>query len=174
MPRPKYEHPGGLFDHPAQLLTITGILLALGWIGFVGNLHLHEMILGVVVVALCTAFCALIYSCESLPLAIRVRDLLKIWRVPLDIAKDTVIVTRALVADLFTGKRAGSFYRVCGFRSSRRDPVIVGRSALAVMYSTMSPNVIVIGIDASQSKMLFHQISRAEVSNLARSLGAEK
>src|SRR5579875_700554 len=100
MPRPKYEHPGGLFDHPAQLLTITAILLALGWIWFVGTVHLHEMLVGAVVVALCTAFCGLIYKCESLPLDLRLRDVMQVWRVPLEIIKDTIIVTRVLLCDL--------------------------------------------------------------------------
>lgn len=174
MPRPKYEHPGGLFDHPTQLLTLTGFLLALGWIGFVGSVHLHEMIVGVAVVALSTAFCRLIFSAETLPLALHLRDVLQVWRVPLDIAKDTLLVTRVLFADLFTGRRAGSFYRACGFRTSLRDPVLVGRSALATMYATMSPNMIVIGIDAARSQMLFHQIARDDLSELTRSLGAQQ
>lgn len=172
MPRPKYEHPGGLFDHPGKLLTITGVLLALGWICFVGSLHFHEMLVGAVVVVLCTSFCWLIFSSETLPLAVRMRDVLQVWRVPWEIVKDTIIVTRVLFADLFAGKPAPSLYRACGFRTSQRDPVLVERSALAVMYATMSPNMIVIGIDPAQSKMLFHQISRDTLSDLTRKLGA--
>lgn len=172
MPRRRREHPGGLFDRPAQLLSITAVLLAIGWIWFVGNIHLHEMMVGAVVVTLCTAFCGLIFSSERLPFDLHVRDLLQIWRVPREIAKDTIIVLGVLFADLFLGKSAPSLYRVSGFRAGKRDPYIVGRSTLAVMYSTMSPNMIVIGIDAAQGHMLFHQIKRDDVAASARALGA--
>ncbi len=147
MPRRRKERPGGLFDRPVQLLTITFLVLAIGWIYFVGSVHLHEMMLGAVVVALSTAFCWLIFKSQTLPFDVRGRDLLQVWRVPGEIVKDSISLIAALLRDLFGGERIGSFYRVCGFKSSKRDPILVGRSALAVMYSTMSPNMIVIGID---------------------------
>lgn len=172
MARPGHEHPGGLFDRPVQLLAITAVLLTIGWIWFVGSVHLHEVIVGAVVVALSTAFCGLIYKSETLPFDLHLRDVVQAWRIPMDIAKDCVIITAVLFADLFLGRRAGSFYRVCGFRSSRRDPILVGRSALAITYTTMSPNMIVIGIDVAQSHMLFHQVQRDEVPRMTRLLGA--
>jgi multisubunit Na+/H+ antiporter MnhE subunit len=171
MARRKRERPGGLFDRPAQLLTVTGVLLAISWICFVGSVHLHEMIVGAVVVALCTAFCALIYSSATLPLDFHLRDVLQIWRVPQAIFSDAVVVTVALLRDLSGGRPVGSLYRVCGFGTSTRDPILVGRGALATMYTTMSPNTIVIGIDASQSHLLFHQVERAPVPELIRQLG---
>ena len=173
MARRRREHSGGIFDRPAQLLTASAVLLAIGWIWFVGNLHLHEMLLGAVVVALCTAFCHLIYKSSSLSVDFRLRDVLEIWRVPREIVKDTGILIGLLFEDLFRGRPVGSFYRVCGFRTSRRDPILIGRSALAIAYTTMSPNMIVLGIDPSQNHMLFHQVQRDSVSTLTRNLGAE-
>lgn len=172
MPRRRKPRPGGLFDRPVQLFALTGVILAIGWIAFVGSVHLHEMIVGAVVVALSTAFCGLIYRAEKLPFDVHLRDLAQAWRVPREIAVDTGVVLRVLLADLFLGRRAASLYRVCGFHGGKHDPYIVGRSALAVMYPTMSPNMIVIGIDVAQSHMLFHQIKRDDVAASARALGA--
>lgn len=172
MPRRRRDRPGGLFDKPFQLLSITCIILAVGWIYFVGNLHLHEMILGAAVVALSTSFCTLIYKSETLPFDLRLRDVLQAWRIPGEILKDSIAVIGVLFCDLFLGKRAGSFYRASGFRGGKHDPLIVGRSALAVMYGTMSPNMIIIGIDTSQSHMLFHQIKKDDLPKLVRELGA--
>ena len=172
MSRAKREHAGGLFDKPVHLLSFTAALLAIGWIVFVGSVHLHEMILGAVIVAMCTAFCGQIFSSATLPLDLRWRDLAQIWRVPGAVIKDFGVLTVVLLRDLFGGRRAESLYGVCGFRSSRRDPVLIARSALAITYTTVSPNMIVIGIDPAQSHMLFHQVGRDPVSKMTRALGA--
>lgn len=172
MTRHKHERAGGMFDRPWLLLTTTAGVLALSWILFVGSLHLHEMLVGLVVVALSTSFCARIYRSEKLPFAPRLRDLAQAWRIPHDIVRDTGILLSVLFRDLFLGEPAASLYRVCGFQASRRDPVIVAREALATAYTTMSPNMIVIGIDCTQGHLLFHQIRRDEVPQLARNLGA--
>lgn len=172
MPRHGRVHRGGVFDHPALLLTCIAITLFVGWVWLVANLHLHEVIVGVVVVALSTAFCALVFRSSTLPLELRWRDILAVRHVPSEIARDTSSVIAILFRDLFRGQPAGSFYRVAGFQASRRDPVLVARAALAVTYTTLSPNMIVIGIDPEQGHMLFHQLQRDSVPTSTRSLGA--
>ena len=156
----------------ASDLCAVAAVLFFGWVWLVASFKPHEMIVGAVVVAISTAFCGLLFSTSGLPLQVQWRDLLLFWRVPLAIVQDTGVLIAVLFADLFRGRPAGSFYCVCGFKSSRRDPVIVGRMALAVMYTTMSPNTIVIGVDPTQSHMLFHQLQRGVVPRLTQMLGA--
>lgn len=67
MPRHGHVRPGGFFDRPVQLLTGIAVTLLLGWVWLVASLHLHEMIVGVMVVALSTAFCALVLRSATLP-----------------------------------------------------------------------------------------------------------
>jgi hypothetical protein len=43
---------------------------------------------------------------------------------------------------------------------------------LATLYTTTSPNSIVIGIDFNQNRMLFHQLQRSTFPKAAKSLGA--
>jgi hypothetical protein len=82
-------------------------------------------------------------------------------------------ITIVFLKDLLNLKRAGSFYRVCGFQSSKRDPRIRAREVLATVYTTTAPNFIVIGIDPELSRMLFHQIERSSVPKMTQSLGAQ-
>ena len=165
-------HVDGMFHQRGQVLTAVATLLAAGWILLVGSLELHELIVGLAVVALCTAFCALVLRSSTLSLRLQWSDICQVRRIPAEIAKDTVVVLRVLFADVVRGRPAGSFYRVCGFQSSLHDPVLIARSALAVTYSTISPNMIVLGIDPTQSHMLFHQLQRDEVAATSRALGA--
>lgn len=152
-------------------LCATATLLAVGWIGFVGSLHLHEMLLGAVVVALCTAFCWLVYNSETLPFGVRLRDLAQGRSIPWSIVARCSQITWILLKDL-AGQRTESYYRVCGFRCAPRNPIGVERAVLVVSFCTVAPNFIVIGIDPHQNHMLFHQIERTEVPAMARALGA--
>jgi hypothetical protein len=78
-----------------------------------------------------------------------------------------------LVKDLLGVKRAESFYRVSGFKTSKSNPLLVARRVLATFYTTMAPNFIVIGIDFRQSRMLFHQLQRSSVPQMTKALGAQ-
>lgn len=163
-----------MFDRPGRLLTGAASSVLLLWIVFTAGLKLQEMIIGVVSTGLTVAFFANLLRTEKLSIDLHARDLGQAWRLPGLILKDCWIVTVVLFRDLFGMERAGSYYRACGFRSSRRDPVLIGRSALATTYATTSPNMMVIGIDPKQSLMLFHQLQRDDVSDLARALGAQQ
>jgi hypothetical protein len=88
------------------------------------------------------------------------------------LSKDFEIIV-ILLKDLLGIRRAGSFYRVCGFKTSKSDPQLVARRILATFYTTMAPNFIVIGIDFRQSRMLFHQLERSSVSQMTKALGAQ-
>ena len=168
----RQQHAAGVFERPVPLLCGTAAVMALGWIGFVGSVHLHEMIVGAVVVALSTAFFQLVYRSETLPLALRPRDLVQCWRIPWYVLSGSSEIVWLLMKDL-SGSPVDSLYRVCGFRTGMRDPVAVERSALAVAFTTTAPNFIVIGIDPHQNHMLFHQIQRSEIPKMTQALGAE-
>jgi multisubunit Na+/H+ antiporter MnhE subunit len=163
-----------MFDRPATLLTSTAVVVLLAWVTFTASPKLHELLVGVVATAVTTAFFANVLRTETLRLQPRFRDFAQIWRLPGDILKDSWLVIVVLFKDLAGIERAGSFYRLCGFRSSEHDPVLISRSALATAYATCSPNMIVIGIDPKQSHMIFHQIKRDEVPRLAQELGAQR
>ncbi len=173
MSKARAQHAGGLFDRPGRLLTGAAVVVLALWRMFTDSPSWHELAVGVIATTLTVLLFANMLRTETFNLELRARDLALCWRLPAEILKDCWVVTMVLFKDLFGIERADSYYRDCGFRTSRRDPVLGGTRGLAVTYATMSPNMIVIGIDPAQSLMLFHQIKRDDVSAMTRALGAQ-
>jgi hypothetical protein len=48
----------------------------------------------------------------------------------------------------------------------------VGRRVLAVGYTTLTPNFVVLGIARKQGLLLYHQVLAGEVLEMTRKLGA--
>lgn len=157
----------------ARALSFGVAWMILEWIMLVDGTKLHEMLVGIVCIALSAVFVsrALQLSFE-LPI-LRWRDILTIWRLPGMVAADAWTVILLLLKDLLHLEPAGSVYRATGFHTSKEDRVLIGRRALATMYTTCTPNSIVIGIDPEQSKMLAHQLKLTPPSTLEQQLGRQ-
>jgi hypothetical protein len=154
------------------MLALAIAWMAGEWILLVAGTRLHEMMVGAASVAAAGIFLDFVQRSSTLRIKIQPRDLLTGWRVPGYIAVDTWIVLKVLLEDLFSIRRASSLYRVSGFKTSNHDPVLVGRRVLATVYTSVSPNSIVIGIDCEQSRMLVHQVQRSALSAMDKELGA--
>ncbi len=146
--------------------------MAVEWLVLVATTHLHEMIVGGLSVLASSIFLWHAHRSEPLRLRFELRDVLTVWRLPADVLRDAWVVVKLLVLDL-AGRRADSLYRVCGFVTAKDDPRLAGRRVLATVYSTASPNFIVIGVDYHQSRMLFHQIERSSLPKMTQALGAK-
>jgi hypothetical protein len=155
------------------LNALVAFLIAVVWILFVGGTRRDEMIVGAGVLLLSGAFLHLLARKESLTLDLQWADLVTCWRIPWYIVSRVYEITIILIKDLSGVKRAGSFYRVSGFKTGKSDPLLVARRVLATAYTTAAPNFIVIGIDYAQSRMLFHQLERSDVPRMTKELGAE-
>lgn len=153
-------------------LAVTFALLLAVWVLLVAGLKLHEMLVGIACVVLSLLIVAQTTAQQDLPVHLEVRDIAQVWRLPWYIVQGCLNISWLLIKDL-AGQRVGSFYRSAGFRTSKRDPEAIGRTSLATLYTTVSPNFIVIGIDPAQSLLLFHQIERTEVLDMTRALGAQ-
>ena len=133
----------------------------------------HEMLVGAVCVGLACWFIAHALQAGHERLDLRWRDVLTVWRVPGLMVHDAWIVTVVLFKDLLHRGGAASVYRVTGFHTAGHDPLLVARRVLATMYTTCTPNSIVIGIDPGQSVMLAHQLTLAPPSELEQELGRQ-
>lgn len=162
----------GLRTISAGVLTLSVIVMAAEWILLVAGTRRDEMIVGALSVIAAALFLQFVYRAEHQTLDVRLKDLAACWRIPWYILSDTWVVTKVLLLDLLGIKRASSFYRVCGFKTAKYDPLLAARRVLATAYTTVTPNSIVIGIDYEQSRMLFHQLQRSSISKMARQLGA--
>jgi hypothetical protein len=162
----------GLRTISAGVLTLSVVVMAAEWILLVAGVKRDEMIVGALSVIGATLFLQFVYRAEHQKLDLRLKDLAACWRIPWYIAVDVRVVTVVLLKDLLGIRRASSFYRVCGFKTSKYDPLLVSRRVLATAFTTVTPNAIVIGIDYEQSRMLFHQLQRSSVSKMTQELGA--
>jgi hypothetical protein len=159
--------------HVSAMSTLwAGALMAALWFLLVGEVHRDDTIVGCVCILLSILVLRLIAGVRQQETQIKLRDLLTGWRIPWDAAQDIFLVSRALLRDLLMGIPPASTYRVCGFKTSKSDPSDVGRRVLVTGYSSATPNVIIIGVDYAQSRILFHQLEPSTVSQTMWNLGA--
>lgn len=149
------------------------LLLIVLWIAFVGGTRRNEMLVGGAVVALTSTFAFRVWKIELLELRLRWGDLIQAWRIPWYVLSGVYEIIVILLKDLLGIERAQSYYRVSGFKTSQKDPLLVSKRILATFYTTMAPNFIVIGIDPDRSRMLFHQLERSDVPLMTKALGAQ-
>lgn len=158
----------------AGTLVFASLMAFVLWVVFVSSsINIDEMIVGAASVVLTMIFVYSAWRSMGMRLQLRWVDVVQAWRLPWYIATDVITITWVLVKDLLRIEPAKNLFRVCGFDSSRHDPVRIARTVLAVAYSTTAPNSIVIGIDPAQSRMLFHQLAESGMSTMARNLGAK-
>jgi len=163
---------GGLRSISVGAMVLSILVMVAEWILLVAGVKRDEMIVGALSVVAAALFLQLVYRTEHQKLDIRLRDLASCWRIPGYIIGDTWVVTVVLLKDLLGIRRASSFYRVCGFKTGKYDPLLAARRVLATTFTTLTPNSIVIGIDYEQSRMLFHQLQRSSISKMTQELGA--
>lgn len=154
-------------------LFLTVAVTAGLWCTFVGTAKLQEMLLGAVCVGVTVVFLVEVSRTSGIDLEFHLKDVVQAWRIPWYVVSDLWQLSLVLVKDVLRMAPAEDLYRVCGFDSSKRDPVRLARDVLSILFTTTSPNLIVVGIDISQSRMLFHQLSRSPVPRMTKALGAK-
>ena len=158
--------------HPL-LLALTILLAPVLWILFVASSNPHELVVGLFASIATVIFTVFVCHSSSSTLTFRPYDVAQAWRIPWYILSGVWDITEVLFKDLLHLSPALNLYRVCGFDSSKNDPVRMARTVLAVSYTTTAPNFIVVGVDESQSRMLFHQISPSSIPKMTKALGAK-
>jgi hypothetical protein len=155
------------------VIAVVAFCLAFGWVFLVAGTHLHEMMVGAAVVVLATFYLNAVRKSSQNKIRLEWKDAVQCWRIPWYMASGIWEITVVLFKDLAYLSRAGSYYRVSGFKTSKRDRVVIARTVLATVYTTTAPNFIVVGIDPELSRMLFHQIERSSVPKMTQALGAQ-
>jgi multisubunit Na+/H+ antiporter MnhE subunit len=145
------------------------------WLVFAGSFAAHELLVGSVVLVASISFALFMRSFRTFEVYLTLRDLGQGWRLPWYLIVDCSTILVVLCKDLFHIAPAGAYFRVCAFSQPSDDPrhskpSDTGRLVLAAVFTTATPNSIVIGIRHQQ--MLFHQIARTPVEQMTRNLGA--
>lgn len=157
----------------ARAVLWYAVLLALAfaaYMAFAGSSSGQELVLGVGVAIFSAAVSLLTWRAMGLSARIHAADVLQAVWIPWLLISGAWEIVTVLARDLL-GKYAGSYFRAVRFEK-RSDPRGVLREVLAVAYTTVAPNFIVVGIDDKQGWMLFHQIERSGVPKATKRLGA--
>ncbi len=163
--------------NPAKFVVVSGVSLAIAyllWIVFVGTFSLHELLVGVIA-ALLTAVGMVVVTVQyPARFSPTWGEFLSCWRVPLSVVVGTWSITAITLKDLGGTDRAESLFVAIPFRAgAEEDPHAAARRALAVLYPTITPPTVVLGVNTSDGKLLSHQLKHSPVSGLMRRLGAE-
>jgi hypothetical protein len=159
------------FVRPAAWSAAVLVFAGVAWLVFVDSLSPQEWLLGAVCALFCTFASLLTWKAMDLSIAIVPSELMEIWRVPVSVAVDALTLIAVLARDLFGIARAASHFRAAPFHNvrGRRGRL---RRVLVTIYSSISPNSIVIGIDREQHLLVFHQLVPKPIPKLMRRLGA--
>ncbi len=163
----------GILKFGALFLSRAPVLFIF-WVVFVGKFAEQEMLIGMAVAVVSAfAICIVEYANEA-HFRPRMRDLAQAVFIPWLIAKDTCVIFFVALRDLVGEKKAESDFRLAAFETGDlHDPHDTGRRVIAVTYTTMSPNSIVMGINTLERRMLFHQIQKSDIPRMTSNLGAE-
>jgi multisubunit Na+/H+ antiporter MnhE subunit len=142
--------------------------LMLFWMLFVFRFSAAEFLLGAAASAL--GVLALRVACTAVPLCFqpRARWVAQAWRLPAAIARDLAILIRVLARRIVRGSSRG-VWRQAEFHTSD-DCHGSAQRALAVLFLTTPPNSIVVDLDQSHSRMLFHELSNSPLPAFVRKL----
>ncbi len=156
-----------------RILSLSFLSFYFCWIIFVGTFSLHELLIGVLGALLATAGLSIInryYPARFYP---RLTELLSLWRLPGYLISDTWKILALRAKDLRDVQTANSLFRVVPFQAGEKeDPRATARRVLAVIYTTITPNTVVLGVNTNDQKLLLHQLVRSPVSRMTKDLGA--
>lgn len=149
-----------------RLLTEWVCFIGL-WFVFVYQLSLIELIAGAAVAAVTIA--ALEISLQAVPLRFQPKPawLLCTFKLPATVVRDMAILVRAL-ARLMAGKKIPARFQVTHFRGIGEDPRANAKRVLAVAFTTVSPNSVVVGIDRKSGLVLFHELEATPVPEMIK------
>ena len=150
----------------------TFVVLYGAYLLFVSTLTKPELIAGIFVTAIATVASGVFGTIGLVRFKPTPGELAQAWRIPLQAITGTWAVMRALARQLFTKAGPQSQMIAVPFEVGDDDAHSAGRRALAVTYTTITPNSVVLGILHKQALLLYHQIAPADVPQLTINLGA--
>jgi multisubunit Na+/H+ antiporter MnhE subunit len=155
------------------LFLVGSFAVAFGaWFLFVGRLGTDELwgaIPGSLLAALATF---IVFEQHVVGFSDRAGHLLEAWRLPGYMVTGSYEIFRVLLRQLLGGKPAQSLLLAVPYDALADDPGDAAKRALAIAYTTSTPNFIVLGIDLSRGMLVFHQIERGPVLEIVKRLGA--
>ena len=106
------------------------------------------------------------------PLKTQWRAIAQIFRLPEYVVTGTWEILAVLGRQIFLRKPAQSLFHSVPFENCGDDDESAFRRALAIAYTTATPNFVVVGIDRKKKLLLYHQIQLSRIPEMTKRLGA--
>jgi len=139
-------------------LVMWWALLVLLWIAYVGTVDRTEVVAGILA-ALVAAGALEVVRTQGL---LRFRTdrvwLLRAWKAPAQIAYDFVLLSWLVLRALARRRRIGGEFLSVEFSTGDRRAEYAWRRAWVTTVGTMSPNVLVVDLDADRKTALLHSL----------------
>lgn len=143
------------------------------WIVFSGTFASHELLIGIIGAVLATSGMVVVNLQYPARFSPHLSNLLAIWRLPWYMLSGTWEIAIVAAKDFVGVRPAKSLFRIVRFDAGKKDdPRANARRVLAAGYTTAAPNFIILGVNASDQTLLFHQIERSSVPKMTQQLGA--
>jgi hypothetical protein len=141
------------------------------WLLFVNTTMIHELWMAAMASVLTATAAELVRSQKFASFRPRLWWLVQAWREPWYILEGCASIFWAFLKHFF--KPAPSVLRQVVFDAGGSDPQSAARRALAITYTTMPPNFVVLGIDLDKNVMVVHQVTETETPTMTSNLGAK-
>ena len=143
------------------------------WLIFTGKFTWAELAVGAVC-SVAAAFASdIAWGSHLTAFGADARALAQAYHLPWLTLQGTVEIFKVLFRHLFTRHKAPSLMLAVDFDcGAADDPHDSARRALAIGYTTMTPNFVILAIDEKKGRMLYHQIAKSPVPKMTQKLGA--
>ncbi len=150
---------------------VHGAVAYCAWITLTQRAVASELLVGAVVAVLAAVASHVVWSRNGATFWGAGRIVLSGWQVIRYAATGTFEILGVLFRHL-AGRRAPSLLLSVRFEPGGPDALAQARRALAVAYTSMTPNFIVLGLDRQRHLLWYHQVKRGEIPEMTRRMGA--
>jgi multisubunit Na+/H+ antiporter MnhE subunit len=164
---PARRQKGGPLFWAAHFVVLLG-----AWFLFVGKIGWNELIVGTAGAAVAASAAQIVWSQHIAAFRDNAGWVLQMWRLPKYMITGSWEIFEVLFRQLFGGKPAESLMLAVPYEAVGDDDESAARRALAVAYTTSTPNFIVVGVDRKRGHLVFHQIKRSPILQVTKNLGA--
>ena len=152
----------------ALLWAVTFVV----WGIFVGKIAADEALFAAIGTTITLLATGVIVRQRLSPPRAEWRAVAQAWRLPKYIVVGTWEIVAVLAKQIFLRKPAESLFHSVPFDTGGDDDESSFRRALAIAYTTATPNFVVIGIDREHRRLVYHQIQLSKIPEMTKRLGA--
>ena len=157
------ENPASLPPAPSPLgqvvfWVVWWIFLTGLWIPLAFDVAVPELLASAIAAAAGATLVTAVRAQRLISFRPRLRWVLRLWRLPLQVALDTGILVAVLWRRLVMRQPVSGSFRAIPFRADGEEPEANARRAMAMTIGSIAPNTYVIDIDRDYGLILVHQL----------------